>query len=434
MILSAPETRRGLRISNFEAVACNIHTPLIGNAFLTGFALAWGANDLHLGLLGAIPCFATLFQMLGAYLTDCWPSRRRELVSLMCLLSRVSWLAAAIMPFIGGWQPAHAVAWILAVYLCNQIAANLMGPGWMSWMAVLVPDRIRGRFMGFRGRLSESAAIVTVLAAGAWIDHAQNHGMERVGFAAVHALAALAGIASFCLLWNQPHPAHQPLRPRLEFTYFARPLKNDRFRRLIAFNICWLLGWNVWTPFMNAHLIKNLHWDFRHLAILAVLNSLTSIVASPYWGRFADRRGHKSVLKFCSIGLLHLPLYYIFCPWNLSWPIYCCNALYGIFWSGFLLSTFSLALKALPADSRAMGSALLNGATGPAAFLSAALSGWLAQHLASLHWRFGLLDIANYQLLFALSILLRIPTLFQIDRIDDTRDHAISKTVPVSAS
>ena len=57
--------------------------------------------------------------------------------------------------------------WILLLFLLSQITANLMGPGWMSWMAVLLPDRLRGRFMGVRGRITESVGIASVLAAGA---------------------------------------------------------------------------------------------------------------------------------------------------------------------------------------------------------------------------------------------------------------------------
>ena len=64
--LTTAETRLGLRISNGEAVASTVFQTLVSNAFLTGFVLAWSANDFHLGLLGAIPCFASLFQVAGA--------------------------------------------------------------------------------------------------------------------------------------------------------------------------------------------------------------------------------------------------------------------------------------------------------------------------------------------------------------------------------
>ena len=122
-------------------------------------------------------------------------------------------------------------------------------------------------------------------------------------------MAAVAGTISFLLLWRQPHPKHSSSSPEFSVRYLFQPLRDFRFRRLVSFNLCWLLGLNVCTPLMNAHLRKNLHWDFRHLALLSVLNSLVAILINPFWGRLADRHGHKPVLKLCSLGMLHLPLY-----------------------------------------------------------------------------------------------------------------------------
>jgi len=162
-----------------------------------------------------------------------------------------------------------------------------------------------------------------------------------------------------------------------------------------------------------------MNWDFKSLSVLVLLNSLGAIIMNPYWGRLADRHGHKPVLTLCSLGLLLLPLFYIFCPWSMSWPIYLSNLLSGIFLSGFVLSMFSLTLAGLPADSRAMGSAVLAAAAGPAVFLAGALSGWAAEALSGLHWQIGMLDVGNYQLLFAASLVLRIPALLLLKGIQE---------------
>ena len=130
------ETRRGLRIATLEGSAAAVHNVLVGSAFLTGFALAWGANDFQLGLLGAIPFLGSLFQVVGAYVADRWPDHRRLTVALIGLLSRGTWFVIAAAPFLCGDSSARGMAWILALYFFYQATQNASGPGWVAWMAV----------------------------------------------------------------------------------------------------------------------------------------------------------------------------------------------------------------------------------------------------------------------------------------------------------
>ena len=421
--LTSAQTRLGLRVSNWEAAASTVHTTLVTGTFLTGFALAWGANDIELAVFGALPFLAAPFQWLGAYLVDRRAEWRREIVAFSCLLARASWLLAALIPCLFSEPPPHLVSWILLLFFVQQVLSNVQGPGWMAWMAVLVPRQVRGRFMGVRGRMTESVTIVSALAAGATIDYFRAQTLERHGFALLQFIAAVAGVCSFLLLRRQPDPGHHARPAELGSRYFFGPLGHRRFRWLVAFNACWLAGFNICTPFFSAHLIKNLHWDFQHLSLLAVLGSLAAILMNPIWGRMADRHGHKPVLKVCWLGLLSVPLYYVVCPTNLRWPIYVANIANGVFLSGFSLTLFSLSLKGLPAEARSMGAAVLNAVAGPATFLSLLASGMLAQHLAGFHWVLDSITIGNYQILFLLSVLLRVPTLALLYRIDEPNAH-----------
>jgi len=278
--------------------------------------------------------------------------------------------------------------------------------------------------MGVRGRMTESVSIVSALAAGAIIDYFRAQAMERHGFALLQFIAAAAGVCSFLLLRRQPDPGHRAPPGKVGSRSLFGPLADRRFRWLVAFNVCWLAGLNICTPFLTAHLIKNMHWDFRHLSWLAVLASVAAILVNPIWGRLADRHGHKPVLKVCWLGLLTVPVFYIVCPLNLHWPIYVANVANGVFLSGFSLTMFSLSLKGLPAEARTMGAAALSAVAGPATFLSLLASGALAQHLAGFQWKIATtMSVGNYQFLFLLSVLVRVPTLALLHRIHEPSAH-----------
>lgn len=427
--LSKPDVRRGLRISTWEGAFADLCWIPISGAFLTGYALAWGASDFQIGLLNTVFSLAAPFHVVGAYLVDRWPQWRREMVAYLGLFSRASWFLIAVIPFMTGGAPSLTIPCVLALFFLSSIALNANGPAWIAWMAVLVPPRLRGTYYGQRMRLIEGVCVIASLAAGVALDAFRIRGFERPGFAIMQLLVGVAGIVCFVLILNQPDPGHCTPPPELHWRYFVAPLREPDFRCLVIFSLTWCFGMNIGTPFMSAHLLKNLHWDFKQLSVLGIACSLAMILTSAQWGKLADRFGAKAVLKICWFGILHLPLYYIFCPAEAHWPIYVSGVLNGVFLGGFNLAIFSLTLGGLPTRSRAMGSAILNGATGPVIFLSGALGGWLAGKLGVAPWRLGSFDFNNYQLLLIICILLRIPTFLLLRRIHKPRKPPCRPTI-----
>lgn len=311
------------------------------------------------------------------------------------------------------------MAWISLLFLFYQVVYSASGPGWVAWMVVLVPERVRGRYLGTRNRATEAVGMITAITAGLVIDGFRAVHWERGGFAILQSVAASMGIAGFLFLRRQPDPGYHAAAPELSFDYLFRPLRDSRFRSLVVFNLSWCFGLNVAAPFMNAHLLSNMQWNFKQLAVLGVLASISAILMNPVWGRMADRLGYKHVLRLSWIGMLVVPVCYACCPWQMRWPIYLANIVSGASLSGFTLATFSLTLDCLPKRARAMGAATLHAAAGPATFLSGALSGCLAQLLAHAHWHSHALPLANYQILFLLSVILRIPTILLLKRIHE---------------
>ena len=411
MNLSKREIRSGLGFATAEAMAAAVHNALIGPAFLTGFALAWQASDAVLGVLGAIPYLCAPFQLVGAYAADRWPQKRRLSVALFGLLARGTWLVAAALPLLCGASPARVVFVFLLLYAFHQAMYAASGPGWVAWMAVLVPTRLRGRYLGRRSLAMELLGTAALLAAGVALDRFRDHALERTGFAVLQGVAGLAGLACFMLITRQADPGHDASAPEHPLRYVLSPFRDAPFRRLFFFNLIWLAGTAFCAPFYTAHLLTNLHWSFTHLAGLGLLTSLASAVAYPYWGRGQDRWGADRILLAGALGLLFLPLLYALCPWTLRWPIALHHLLLGVFLSGFNLAFLHRTLELLPPQRRAMGAAVMAGAVGPAVFLAGAAGGWAAEQLASLRWRIGGLDIGHYQLLFLASIALHVPAL-----------------------
>ena len=406
-------TRKALRISNIEGSWATLHFVLTSGAFFTGFALLLGANDFQLGLLSAMPLLAQVFQLPGAWLVE-KTGHRRVIVGWFSVISRTFWLPIALIPVL---FPNNPMRMFIVLYLASSLAMNLAASGWVAWMSALVPPSIRGRYFGTRGRITGVVSIVASLTGGLAIDLFKHYDHDYLGYLTLMLIAVAAGLMAFRLILRQPDPGYRAeVLPALR-TYLVQPMRDGNYRRIIVFYLYWLFAVNLASPFFNAHLLKHMNWNFRSMALLGVISSVTTILLQSMWGRMVDRYGHKPVLMITAIGIIHLPFYYAFCPWDLRWPIYLNAVFGGVFWAGFGLASFSQLIDVLPASRRTMYVAVLSALRGVTNFFATTLSGSLADLFDGVHWQFGSLTIVNYQILFIITGLVRIPGLLLLTRI-----------------
>lgn len=202
-------------------------------------------------------------------------------------------------------------------------------------------------------------------------------------------------------------------------TYLSRPFQNKNYRRILAFYLALLFPVGISAPYFSAHLIKVLEWDFRLVAATSIGTSIVSLIVEPIWGKLVDRHGHRPVLILCTIGITHLPIYYAFGPYDLYWPFFANALLAGAFWPELNLAMFGLLLETTPQEGKAGFLAVQATLNGFMNFLASGLGGVLALWLASVHFEWNGLLFNNYQILFFLSAMLRVPSLLLLLRISE---------------
>ncbi|HEY9744199.1 MAG TPA: MFS transporter, partial [Coleofasciculaceae cyanobacterium] len=150
--LSKPETRSSLRALTFEGASGTLFYSIIGGALLSNFLLDLGAGPVEIGMLASIPQLVNLLQPFGAYLADRMQSRYWY---SMCIFgpSRLLWLILVLAIWFGGSfhiAEHHLVGLTLAIIWVTQLLESFGRASWLSWMAAVVPQRLRGRYFGFR--------------------------------------------------------------------------------------------------------------------------------------------------------------------------------------------------------------------------------------------------------------------------------------------
>ena len=145
----------------------------------------------------------------------------------------LSLLAVSFVPLIAWGLRGHAELWQLLLAASVYWSAGMAGvPAWNSWMASLVPDRMRTTYFAQRSRLSQFGVFAGFVVGGLVLQFAEPHGLTLPAFALLFALAATFRLLSTACLWACREPRRppgieagaprQPLAARVAFAQQAR--------------------------------------------------------------------------------------------------------------------------------------------------------------------------------------------------------------------
>jgi MFS family permease len=399
---------------------------------LTQFAKALGASNFQFGLLSALPFIASLLSMPASLLIDRTGARKK--IFLWGLYAqRLLWFPIALVPvaMMRGWGAgaAPAAMTLLLWMMFFMHAGNAIGgTAWVSWMADLVPDRMRGKYFGRRRQWGIVAAIPAAYIAGWVIDrtsaaNAYASTMTTLGWCAVvFCCAAVFGVIDIAMFQVVPEiPAkpkpHVPLR-----TMLTGPLKNRQFVWFGAFVAVLNFAVSFMGQFVTLYLIEKLHVTNTATQLMLLVGPMLAQLAMlPVWGRAVDRMGKKPVLAISALGLV--PVGFGWCFMNVSgggwWAVglgYVLAAAGAGLWAGVDVANFNLVLEfSGGAGNReetgssyvAVNSVIIN----IAGCLGGLGAGLIAKWLSDWHWNprwLGLGEVTFYEVLFALSGVLRL--------------------------
>ncbi|HEY9299159.1 MAG TPA: MFS transporter, partial [Phormidium sp.] len=185
------DIRKSLKALTTEGAFATVFYSIIGGALLSNFLLDLGASTVEIGLLASIPQLTNLLQPLGAYLGD--RIKSRHWYSLVIFgSSRLPWLL--IVP--GIWlvsssrmQPRQLVLLTLAIICLSNFMEALGRASFLSWMAVLVPERLRGRYFGLRNSVVTLTNLIGVPLLGLTVSKWPGGSLQ--GFGAVLVLGVV---------------------------------------------------------------------------------------------------------------------------------------------------------------------------------------------------------------------------------------------------
>lgn len=426
--ISKPEIRSSLRASTIEGVFGTLVYSIIGGVLLSNFLLDLGASPVFIGLLASIPQLLNLFQPLGAYFADRSQSRRKWSISIF-LSSRLLWLIVALAIFFRG--SFHIVEHIilvqltLAIILVTNIIEAFGRASNVSWMAALVPERLRGRYFGFRNSSINLMNLVAVPLLGLIVS--KYPGGTVQGFGIVLIIGIVFGLISlgYQLLMTDVNPQLESVSstnadPSEGWETVLSFLKNANFLKFILYSSLWSFAVNVSAPFFNLYLLDKLSID---VSVVTIYNSLTTganLLMLIFWGKLADRVGNRPLLVTVGILVALIPLLWLFGECNtislwIWFPLL--HLISGATWAAIELCSGNLLMGVAPKANRSIYFALaaaVPGVTGAMGIIVGGVSTTLA-------------GIGGWDMLFSLSAGLRLFALLPLLFIWEQRSIPLSQ-------
>ncbi|WP_066375574.1 MULTISPECIES: MFS transporter [unclassified Anabaena] len=421
--------RTSLKASTTDAVFAAIFSLATGGILLSNFLVELEASPVVFGMMSSIPMLVNLVQPLGAYLSE--RSTSRFYYSLQTFgIARLLWLILllGVVGFSWGWvNSQQLVILTLLIVFVTHLLGGLGSASWLSWLAMIVPRQLRGRYFGVRNSAASLTNLVCVPVAGLLISH--WYGGTLQGYGVVLLVSIVFGILSLgCQYFKidinpqvQNNIVQYP-REQVENSNTAKSVtttettaetatsslwKNSNFLVFLFYSALWMLAVNLSAPFFNLYMLDTLHLDVSWVTLYASLQAGANMLMMMLWGKLADKIGNRLILIFIGVLVAVTPFLWLGIDTNnldlwLWLPIL--HILTGGSWAAIDLCNNNMQLEIAPIKNQSLYFAIASAVAG----FSGALGTTIGSCIAQFAQHGGLLG------LFALSGMLRLVALMPL--------------------
>ncbi len=412
--------RQSLQASTVDGGLAAVFSNITGGILLSNFLLDLGASSVEIGMVASLPMLTNLLQPLGALLSNRTTSRHNYGI-WMFLPSRLVWLLLlAGIIFVDRHQgiTRQLVFLTLALVFISNLLAALGSASWMSWLAALVPPRLRGRYYSIRNIISNLANLLCLPIASFMVANWQ--GSELAGYGIVLGIGILSGLASLVcqhfMIDIDPQAYIEPEQHESLLVGLTAALKDPNLVMFLLYFALWGFAVNLSTPFFNLYMLDNLEVDITWVTLFSSIYTGANMLMMLVWGRLSDRFGNRPILLCAGIAVAIIPLFWLLTGFeqvrSQLW-IYLAvfHLIFGGMWSAIDLCNNNLQIGITPIQHHATFFAIVAAVAGVSGALGTTVGGFLVQ--SDLYE--GILGV------FSLSAMLRLVALIPLIFVDEQR-------------
>lgn len=411
--LSNEEREKNMSLGIKEGSASTVMS-IITDTYMTPFALALGANSVHIGFLNSFSgLLSPLAQVYGSKLGY----SRKKLI-----LITVAWQALMLLPilllgiFFMFNLKAGLPIFLIVFYSLYVIFGSLSGPAWFSLIGDIVPEEKRGRYFGKRNAILGAIGIIITLISSFFLDFFRTEGRVLVGFSALFLIAMIARAGSFILLKRIKDPDGKHKIVHEGFKHFVRNLGKTNYGKFVIYMTLINFSAMIASPFFSVYMLEELNFSYVWFTIINLGQAVSMLIFMLVWGKFADKYGNKELLIIGSLLIPALPLLWIFNQnrYYLLIPMF----IGGIGWAAFNLASSNFVYDSVERDKRETYLAYMNIFAGIGIFLGAGLGGLMIKYLHVRFMNIFLFVFLVSAILRALTALIMMPIVKEVRKVE----------------
>ncbi|MCG6133117.1 MAG: MFS transporter [Nostoc sp. LLA-1] len=422
--------RTSLKASTLDAVFAAVFSLCTSGILLSNFLVELDASPFVFGMLCSIPMLVNLVQPLGAYLSEQTTSRFQYSLRTHGI-ARLLWLILVIA--IVGWSwrgfnPHHLVVLTLLIVLFSHLLGGLGSASWLSWLAMIVPRKLRGRYFGIRNSAASLTNLLCVPLAGLAVSHWKGGSLQ--GYGVVLLIGVVFGIVGLgCQYFkvdvnpkSQNTVINYPQTEEFGSEFISAPQitapqnplvgsiwQNSNFLKFLVYFCFWMFAVNLSAPFFTLYMLDNLDLDISWVTLYSSLQAGANLLMLILWGKLADKIGNRPILIFVGILVAITPILWLGISSNhldlwLWLPLL--HILTGGTWAAIDLCTNNMQLEIAPLKNQSIYFAIAAAIAGLGGALGTTIGSLIAQ-FTNCGGLLGLFALSSVLRLFAL-----IPLMF----------------------
>ncbi len=331
---------RDLTVGTIDAAAYSVMVGC-GETYFPAFALAVGATPLVVGMVASVPLLVGASIQLASPLAISRVGGHRRWVILCTMIQ-----ATAFVPMVWWALRGHAHAWQLLTATSLYWGAGMAAAGaWYTWMAGLIPGRLRATYFAKRNRMAQVAVLVAFVSAALLLQAEDTRDKALVGFAILFTVAAIARLVSTsCLIATRERSAARrgvpeskpPVGLLARIRSGVAGLHTGQAGRLVAFLCCFTFGIQMAGPYFTPYMLKAVGFSYGQFLFVIAAGILVKALFLPSIGKLGSRIGPWRLLRWAAIAIVPLSLLWLpssEVPW-----LVCVQLLAGTCWAAYELA------------------------------------------------------------------------------------------------
>lgn len=299
------QLRTGRLMYIFQAALEYLIALAVSGSFLAKLTKEIGMSDSMTGILGGVAALGGVFQLLSMLVRR---SRPKKLVLTLSICNQLLFTLLYLIP--GLSLGTEISTGLFAVTLVSAyLLLNMASPAKTSWLMSMVEPGRRGVFTARKEMFSLLASMIFTFGMGALFDSMEASGRLREAFglmAVVMTVCMLLAALTMVIAVERPMPVAEG---RSSVWQILRSmLRNRKMRQVFGLHMLYCFFMNAAPAFYGTYQLIELDFSLTLISGFFILNGVVRMIASPYWGRYADRTSFTSMLEksFVLLGLAYL--------------------------------------------------------------------------------------------------------------------------------